>query len=568
MDKIGTIILVVGLIILLIAIIILINLLVRRNHFKHAVENIQTESEELSKKVKENIASLVNRFYLISQQNESYVDIYNNFNSEMQNIISTYDEELKNRVSNVLELYKQHKKKQTKIALASAKEWYEEYDGKVQILNSSMNEFLNEDDNCRAEAIPYQRRYRNVKDIYNQNKDKLTLMEDSLQIVFSNMEDLFAEFEKYSSGAYYVEARNVLDKINKVLFALEDALNKLPHLCSRISIILPDRIKEIQDEYAILDKEKYPLHHLKVNTTIESVEDSMAQLSNQLAKFNYKNVDAKITELEEKLKSLKENFAKEREAKAYFDLNQKKAMQDEYFIEKNFMSLKKKLPEYRKIYWVQQKYLDYMDELQDGISQLEKMKRELEGNMITSYMQPYSIIVTHLKELQKEIEKMQSLLADYEIYLSSLKSDSEKAYVFLNEKFLLMKELEKDLRDMNLPPESKCKVLKAQIDKCYTHLQNIGHSIKITPINVESINISVSNAEEIAIRVSSEIKDMKMKMVDAEKTIVYANKYRQSFNDVRQALARAEEAFLMGDFVVALDEASSVVLKMEPVTKN
>ena len=566
MNDIITILLIVLLSVLLVAVVIITFILVRRSRFNKAVKDINEKAEYISKYVKESVLNLINRFYLISQRNEKYVDIYNNFNERLEMIVNTYDDALKEKVANTQDLLNQHKKKQAKIALFKAKECYEDYAREIKALEESMGEYLNEDDRCHDEAIPYQRRYREAKDNYNAHKDELSLIDDSIQKVFGLMENLFGEFEKYSSGAHYEEASAQLTKINRALNELEDGLKNLPMLCSRISYILPQRIKEIQDQYALMDKEKYPLHHLKVNTTLESVQNKMQELTKLLSRFSYKNVDVEINVLEETLKNLKENFDKEVTSRAYVDENQKKAMQEEFYIEKRFMRLKKVLPDYKKIYWVQEKYLESMNELQEGISNLEKMKRELEGNMLTAYMQPYTVIMTHLKDLQKEIEKMDNLLIDYDNYLKSLKIDSENAYAFLREKFILLKKLEKDLGEMNIPLYSNTK--KGTIAQCYGYLENIGMFIKIRPINVESINASVSKADELITRLTLEIEEKMKKMHDAEDAIVYANRYRQAFNDVRHALARAEDAFIVGDFVTTLDEAVSVCLKMKPSSEE
>ena len=553
------------LVVILIAIIILIFILISKKHFNDSVSDIERKAEELCKYVQENVATMVHRFYFISQQNSDFVPIYEDFRTQKDTLVNTYEKDLLAKAKKVNEL-KGHKKKQIKLALIDANNCYEAYQKAIVSLEDKMNPYLLKDDACHNEAIPYQRRFREAKEYYLAHKEELSLMDGAIQKVFELIENQFEEFEKSSSSAHYEEASSKLKDIDKILKEVELGFEKLPSLCSRLSYILPQRINELQEQHLLLEKEKYPLHHLKVNVTLDQVQKRMEEIKRQLMRFIYKNADKQIDELEHILENLKKAFNEEVEAKLYFDENNKKATQDEFNIKKRFMNLKKVLPEYKKIYWVQEKYFDSLSELQNDISTLEKMSTELERYLMISYMQPYTIIVSKLKDVQGEIEKILTLLSDFDTYLKSLKADSEKAFVFLNEKFVSLKRLEKTLLEMNVPHYSA--TLKNEISECYGHLESIGMLIKTRPINVEAINIEVSKAEEIEIRLVDEVNSQNAKLHEAEDAVVYANRYRQAFSDVRQALTRAEDAFLEGDFVTTLDEAVSIELKMNPTSND
>ena len=125
-----------------------------------------------------------------------------------------------------------------------------------------------------------------------------------------------------------------------------------------------------------------------------------------------------------------------------------------------------------------------------------------------------------------------------------------------------MKQLEKTLRNMNLPHYSS--TLKNDFAQCYSHLENIGMLIKMQPINVEAINTALLKAKEIEEKLKENILFQEQKMHESEDAVVYANQYRQEFYDVRQALNRAEDAFFEGDFTTTLDEAISIEKKMNP----
>ena len=562
MNEIQTLIVVLILVILLIAVGILYFFLLSKRRLRKLVKSLEEKKGEMNNLVGESISGMLNRFYFISQSNEEFIKYFEDFRSKRDMIVEKYDNDFHEKVKKVQDFYSQHRQKLAKIALQEALECYSSYRNQVQELEKEMNVYLQEDDNCRAQAVPYQRRFREVREIYLTHKEELELVSDSLQKVFERLEIKFEEFEKLASSANYKEALEKLPIMDKVLSALEDALDKLPFLCARLGLVLPQKVKEIEDQYQNLEEQKYPLHHLKVNTTLENIKQKMQQLSQQLAQFSYKNVAEEMDAIERTLKILSDAFQEEMESKTFFDNNQEKIYEDEYQIECRFMHLRRVLPDYKKIYWIQERYLDTMVTLQNDVSSLGAMKRELDNYIHSSYMQPYSIIVQRMKDILNEMERMQKVMNELEQYLKSLKTDSEEAYRFLNEKFLSLKQLEKTLRNMNLPHYSS--TLKNDFAQCYSHLENIGMLIKMQPINVEAINTALLKAKEIEEKLKENILFQEQKMHESEDAVVYANQYRQEFYDVRQALNRAEDAFFEGDFTTTLDEAISIEKKMNP----
>ena len=57
------------------------------------------------------------------------------------------------------------------------------------------------------------------------------------------------------------------------------------------------------------------------------------------------------------------------------------------------------------------------------------------------------------------------------------------------------------------------------------------------------------------------MKDLSNLSVKAEDSIVYANRYREGFYEVKTTLIRAEKAFFEGDFIRTCDESLAVIKK-------
>ncbi|MDD6301821.1 MAG: septation ring formation regulator EzrA [Bacillales bacterium] len=553
--------LILGLILLVVVSVLVYIFIIKRKQEMKAARDLEKKYRYLHGILTEDIEQYVDRILKISEQNIEYVSLY-------QQYYDTYNEILKNNdrnsymvVSGLINTIND-KKTHNKNLIDSTKKVVNEFEEKVLELFDDLTALLSKDEEFRQNEVSLQRKFRILKETYSNHETELKVMENSFNKVFKRIEKIFIECEELTSSARYDEASEKLPTIEKVLNALEEAFDKLPNYCVRINTTIPKKMDEIADKYHELEGKEYPLHHLKVMSRLENYKLKLDDIFKRLETFNLKNINNELDEIDNDIMSIFKAFDDEESAKEFFDANCDAVYNATYDIEKHFMRIKRSLPYYKEVYLIKDKYLDKVDELQRDIDNIQTIKRDLDNYIHSSTKQPYTIIVSKIADMEKEMTRINEIIKDYNNYLVSLKSDSENAYRTICDYYLKLKEAEYQLREMAVPQYSDR--LRVNFDRAYSYLEQIGESIKAKPIDVGTANDILESARELIDDMLKDVQEQIGQMKYAETSIVYANQYRQGFLDCKYALNNAGASFFEGDFTRTIDETVSILRKMRP----
>ncbi len=536
--------------------------LLRRNNSKKIAKDLETKVADLNNYATKGFDSLLLRLESIAELNPEYKELHDKHKITRDSIVEKYRNNLNNKVDLVKKLSEQHKTKELKEKAQEAFEIYKVYKSNIQELEDNIQIYLSKNENCHENSVPYKRKYREIKEIYNAHIEELNSVSNSFNEVFEKIESVFQEFDDLCNSANYERAEEKLASLDKVLIVLEEAVIKMPTLCARIEYVIPEKIAKIREQYQELDSLNYPLHHLRVNYTLDDIEKVLEDLKLKLAQFSYKNAAPNLDVIDEKLMYIEQAFKEEKDARTFFDSNIEKTRNNAINLEKRFTKIKRSLPSCKEVYWLQDKYIDSVTSLQEEVTKLARIKREIETYSHSSSRRPYSILVLKLNELIKQNQFIEDTISQFQNYLVSLRTDSEFAFNTLHKSFLSLKELEYKVSLMNIKQYTED--LKPQFYKAYGLLDSIGMVINVQPINVEALNESVSKLLDIEQGLKEDINSQYEKMTEAEDAIVRANIYRGEFHDAKQALAKAEEHFFNYDFVTTLLEAVNIMKNIDP----
>ena len=98
--------------------------------------------------------------------------------------------------------------------------------------------------------------------------------------------------------------------------------------------------------------------------------------------------------------------------------------------------------------------------------------------------------------------------------------------------------------------------------------EKINKELNRKPINIETLNIRVDTARDLAFKVFNTTNDTIKNVMMAEETIVYGNRYRSVKEQVDIGLTKAEELFRTGAYRRSLEVAMDAIDYVEPGIHN
>lgn len=550
----------------IVGIILIYNFVIKRSRQRKVAKELEKRYKRLHTLLVEDVEQFIARLEYISNQNLDYIQYHEKYVRQYQDILQNNDRNSYVAISGLNTTLSEKKYKKIDSLINSTKTVVIEFDHKVVNLYNELNNLLQKDEEFHQDELKLQRIYRDIKEKYSIHEGELKIIQDSFTAFFNKIDQLFLDCEELSSAARYEEASEKLPMIEQVLNEVNASFENLPAFCIRISKVIPKKIDDVLIKYDALQKENYPLHHLKIMSKVENYKLILEELKRKLSVFDLAKVKEDLDAIDLDILNIFKCFDNEEQAKNYFDQNSEQMYNNTYELEKEFMKIKRKLPNYKDVYLIKDKYLEKIEELENDIDKISIIKRDLDTFIHSSTRQPYSIIVMKMNDMENEMNRIKEIINDFNQYLISLKSDSENIYTKICDYFLKLKNAQYELRVIGVSAFSDR--LRNTFERSYAYLEEVGDIIKVQPIDVQKAMDTLNNAEELIEPLIKEVEENASQRKYAEDSIVYANQYRQGFLDCKYALNNASTSFFEGDFTRTIDETVVIIKKMRPEVKK
>lgn len=549
-----------SMIVLGVLIFLLYHFVVSRNKARKTVTELEREYDYLHALLMGQISQYIKRLEVISQRNLLYVDLHENYQNQFQTILQSTDKQAQYAISTMEELILQKRFRDFQTSLGQNMKIIELFRGQVKDLNDELIAKLQPEEDCRAASLALKDKFRLIRSAYIEKQMQLTSIEDSFTRTFNGIEGQFDEYERMVESANYEDANHLLPTINKMLDELSYALEELPTLCALVDVTLPSKIETLQQEYSEMKEMNIPIHHLKINTTINQMTQDLYDIQISLANFELKGVKERLAAMVQQIDEFHDLFLKEKQDKNDFEVNCDLIYERVTQVERQFIGLRHKLIKVKEVYQIEDSYVDKMNEIQNEINQLGIIKRQLDTFIHASTKQPYSILLQKMKDLENNLVKVEGDIKDYIAYVESLRVDSDKAFNLVSDAFIQLKQAEQLLRNMNVPSYEKR--LVDRFKQAYEYLNNIYNTLMVPPIKVKEVNRLVNAFQSVFQELVNEIKEQSRLMDLIEMSMMDANLERADSPDYDKSLTRAERFFFDGDFAKSYDEVTSTLKKM------
>ena len=538
------------------------------NRLKREIHDLDRRFEYLHALLIGQDAQYVKRLEIISRSNLLYVETHTRFLKKFKEIRDKHDASAQSTINHLKDLLDEKKYKLLKEAISDSKEIIAVYEKEVNALNNDLLLVVKPEEDCRQNALSLKEQLRRIKQDYYAKQGDLQLLAESFEEIFSLLDSKFETFEANVESAQYDDANKVLPDIEVIINELNSSMDDLPKYCTMVVNLIPDKISSLENSYETMIQERYPLHHLVVTQSIKEMKEELIYLTNRIKRFELKNIDVELDNMLSRIEEFFTLFNEEKEARKIFDEENESVYQVVNELDRTFIKLRNSIPQYKQIYRLNDLQEQKINEIQNSINIQGAFKRSLDTYIHSSTQQPYSVLVTKIKELKDASTKVKDEINDFEIYLESLKTDSEGAYALIYEAFDKAINAYRMVKIINLEVTDN-KYLDV-IKKSFELIDGIYEHLNMLPIDVEVTNNLAKELKDIIAKYydDGDIKKDFNLMILAENSIEIINRDRQHLSDIDHLASHCEQLFFDGNFEQAYINALQTIKRIRSDREN
>lgn len=493
--------------------------------------------------------------------NESLEDTYNNWQRRFKKI---KDEELPKISEQLLEIDdlfsdKKYKSLKQKLAQVELQIYYIKTRANFlleEIKALTLSEEKNRETITKLKAI-----YREIFNIYNNNKSDYKLVSSPIELQFENIDKLFSAFEIALENGQFGEVGKIVKAIDDNIGNLKLVIEEAPSIIMIGKTIIPKKIKDIKDISSKMIKDGYNLEYLNIDYNLE---ETNKKISDIFARLNVLNIEDSIFELKTMVDyydTLYNDFDKEKIARRIYEDYSRSLLVKVTKLSKINNELFKKLSAIKFSY----------DLTDDDVKVVEVLKKEFK-EIRTKYdeiVELHRLKKTAYSRLGKEMELLNVRLCKAEEKLEhalrtlgSLKEDELRAREQLDEIKEILKKARSKIRSFKLPVVPK--KYYVELSEATLAVKEMVAELEKKPISIKVLNTRVDTSRDLALKLLNTSNETVKTAWMAEMAIVYGNRYRVVNREIELGLSKAESLFNRGNFKAALENAINAINVVEP----
>lgn len=506
-------------------------------------------------------SQFIKRLETISSMNLTYVQEYMDWNKKFKDIRDVSDASAQAAVNGTKDLLAARRYSDLKEQFPLAKKVIDNYESQVTSLDGALKRKFQDEEDCRTLTFDEREKLRKIKQDYFSRQADLGLVGPSFEAIFAKLDSLFDSVEQNIENAQYLDAKTILiNQISPVNDSIAVALKSLPNICISIQSVIPDKLTSLQNRYDEMIKGGYPLYHILLPDDFAGLNDELATLAKRVQNFDLKGVEGQLDDMTRRVDGYGVRFDDEKTARTTFESECDGVYAKEKDLEKNFIDLCNALPAVKKIYLLSGEQ-SQIDAIQITINKAGASRRSLDAYIHSATKQPYSLLVERMKALSAQGSEAASQIVAFQNYLSSLKTDSEKANSSLSVYWSRLKSAEKTLREINLKPVYDR--FESVIDSLYSLLDTLSVDLRTLPIDVKKVDADLQELTSKADETVSSLEQCRTDSAAAEQAIVYGNRFRSSSGEINSLMVQAEGLFYAADFTKAKETADEAVSRVQ-----
>jgi len=385
----------------------------------------------------------------------------------------------------------------------------------------------------------------------------LTLLEERL----ADFNPAFNKFDELTEQGNYLEAREIVLKLNAEAQTIYTLLSDIPGLIGEIQTKIPASIQDLRNGQREMEEQGYYLVHLELQDYLDKIEKELKELKVRLANLEVDFVRERVVQILNEVEGFYDLLEKEVHAKAFVD----KHIEEVHTLLHQALSLTKEVHE--EVQFVQNSYRISVEEVdipKSGLKTLEMIQKRYEilVTRIEQEQSAYSSLEEELTAIKEEVGQVQEQQEEFSNSLKNLRIDENKARTELEGIKKILAVTDRQLHKANIPgiPDE----IDARMEEADEKIFIVMQSLQEVPLNIDQVNKNIVIARRSVEDVHKRVEEMIENVMLIESLIQFGNRYRAKNSTVDEKLLEAEEAFLQYRYVKALEEAASAVEIIDP----
>lgn len=548
--------------VLMIVLVVLLILFLPRRNCKRFVENSLKTYEDGHHLLIPGCETDLKRLKTLSENSQEFIEIYQKNNSEYEYIYSSIDKPCAKAIDDLKKYLFEKDYKSIRKVKEQIREDLNKFTARVKNLEKKLKMELSEDTHTLEYGVFAKKKYREIKEFYEEHKNELSTAGESFEIILERADDLLELFQQKSDSGKFQEATEAINELTKILDAMLAVMSDLPGLILMVNQIIPEKQKKMDDEYNKMIREGYILSHLDVAALDQRIQQSTNHMREQMKLLNVKNIKIESQELQGEIMDMMSKFAEEREARSDFDHSQTQLIDSTFMMEKRYSELMKRISEYQKTFVLNSKYIDQMYNLKEHIETIGYMKRNLDSYLDTSDKRPYTVITKQMREIDEAMKKTERTMNDYIAYIKSLKEESNEIYKGARERYLKLLDYQNKLNEIYV--DAYTQKITPHFLKAYRDAGQILEIVETCPVNVQQAKNEYNEFILTTDKLISSVDNIAKMAEEAEIVHINANAFLGKYEECDSMIQQSEILFYSGNFPGSKESASNVIKTFDP----
>lgn len=436
---------------------------------------------------------------------------------------------------------------------------------KMDKLFDEIQEINQSEEKYRDIITKLKAKYRELNARFENNKESYEGLESIIELQFENIEKRFQDFEDFMEQNEYSEVIHIVKAIDTMIDHMEVVIEEAPDLILLATKVIPKRIEQINESYASMKEENYPLDYLNVDYNVEESLKNVNKIFDRIKVLNLEDCMFELRTMLEYLDSLFKEFDKEKNARKEYEDIKDKFEEKLNKISKMVKDVHGEIDNIKNAYDLNERDVQNIDNVNMRLTALKKeYKKSLKS--LTSDRIPYSKISTELEEYTNLLKGIEE---DLDVSLNSLGNmhdDEVRAHQQLDEIQELLQKSKLFIRKYHLPLISN--KYYVQLSEANDAIKEIIKELENKPIDIKTLNIRVDTARDLVLKLYKTTNEMIRNAKITEALIVYGNKFRSTSSEIDEGLKKAEQLFNKGSYNKALEIVVNTIEIIDREIKN